>query len=465
MQLWNGLKATLLWLVIICLVLLLLLHTHLNNGATEIIHRHLPTTYLEHPIIRTRDTNYSEIEIPNNSLMPNKDISLNISTTSTAKLDTPLPTTPTSQPPKPTKFALLTLAVGKDHIGPRMRPAVDSKRCYCKLHGYDFILDQRPQSHSRTVHWTRVPVMKELILSKMNQYEWIFYTDIDTMITNWTIRLEQFVERAHPDTQLIFSDGDHVNSGVFFIKVGRWAVDFLDKWWDYGKNTYQYQYDQGPLSWLILDHVKMYTKVAGYNGQCASSIEIDGERCWNQWMDRMGMPVNKRSTNKILFWPCHGWGTSLRGFNFYGHSSWKRHECQHWRQGDFLAHTHDTYEWDIGFKPNYCPSPWTSYLHTEISCRPKLGIMATDSKAPKFLDSIYNLFSPRFNITHQYIDKQGDPYLYLLLPLNSKISQLDLNKVVSFDGKTCTTFVVQTWKLLYEGPQNGKRKQILRDVP
>ena len=96
------------------------------------------------------------------------------------------------------------------------------------------------------------------------------------MIVNWTIPLEAFVAKANSDTHLIFSDGDHVNSGVFFIRNRPRSIQFLDRWWKYGNNHFQYQYDQGPLSWLILDMVKEQTK-ARYSGGHFHSFYVEND--------------------------------------------------------------------------------------------------------------------------------------------------------------------------------------------
>jgi hypothetical protein len=210
--------------------------------------------------------------------------------------------------------------------------------------------------------------------------------------------------------------------------------------------------------------VKEQTK-ARYSGQCATGAEKDGERCWNRWMGSMGMPINRRYMQNILFWPCDGFGTSLRGFNFYGHSAWKRHECQHYKQGDLLAHTHDTYEFDIGFRPDSCPSPWQSYLHVEVGLSKPSGIAANHPSAASFLQEFAAQFRGQFPVTHQYIDSKRDAYLYVLLPLLADVNKVGIAKEVKLQGSVFTTRITQTWRLMYEGPKLGKRQQILRDVP
>ena len=304
--------------------------------------------------------------------------------------------------PAPVALAVLTMSVGR-LVEPSMQPAVDSKRCYCALHGYDFILDTRSHTDAlatnlptstntqpgffdpkkiRTAHWARVPAVRELL--KTSKYEWVFYMDLDMMIVNWTIQLEMFVARAAPEIHLIFSDGDHVNSGAFFIRRSTTSIAFLAKWWGH-ETTNTNNFDQGPLSSLILD-IANKARPGHYQQQCEDPRMADRrDQCWNEWMGKLGFPLNKRRIRHILFWPCHGFQTSLRGFNFYGHSAWLRHECQHYQPGDLLAHTHHTYEWDIGFKNDTCPSPWAAHEHVEVCVDPRPGLSADSPATTEFL--------------------------------------------------------------------------------
>ena len=65
-------------------------------------------------------------------------------------------------------------------------------------------------------------------------------------------------------------------------------------------------------------------------------------------------------------------------------------------------------------------------------------------------------------VTHQYIDSKGNASLYLLLSLGTDPRAAGLERDIEVQGRRYRTRVVQSWRLLYEGPKPGKRKQILR---
>uniref|UniRef100_A0A7S1HXL2 Uncharacterized protein n=1 Tax=Eutreptiella gymnastica TaxID=73025 RepID=A0A7S1HXL2_9EUGL len=279
-------------------------------------------------------------------------------------------------------------------------------------------------------------------------------------MTNFTIRLEDFLlsKWVTPSVNYIMSEGDHVNSGGFFIRNTEWSIQFLKDWWLYGtpeKAPYQEQYDQGALVFLILDHLN--ADVNGtYDKSCHRGAMGGAEKCWLRWMERLGLPLNKRLGKNIIWWPCSE--TTIRGFNFYGHGCWLRHPCQCYRNGDLLAHTHALGEWNIGFTETYCPNPWKSYQHVEMGLKvSKVDLVTLKVDRRRFM-SDYEHHHSDHHIVHSYWFK-GAPYIYILLDLADEARRLA--KTVTIAGTAFESEVKQTWDLVWTG-ENAKRKQILR---
>eukprot|EP00667_Euglena_gracilis_P014566 EG_transcript_15099 len=321
----------------------------------------------------------------------------------------------------PLNIAILSLYVGVPIIPKKLYAAVHSKRCYAALHGYRFILDTSPRTHERTPHWSRVLVLQRYL----PHFDWILYLDIDTMMVNASITLEHFLLSPYvtPNVHLILSEGDHVNSGGFFLRRSSWSMHFLRDWWQYGtpeKAPYQEQYDQGALMFLLLDHLNADVH-GSYDKSCHRGTMGVGsaEKCWFQWMDRLGLPLNQRRGKHIVWYPCNA--STVRGFNFYGHLCHLRHPCQCYRNGDLMAHSHELGEWTVGFTETHCPVPWTSYLHVELGLRnPDVEALKQDHHQ-LMLD--YEQAYTTHHVVHSYWSL-GQPYLYVLLDLHGNASSL-----------------------------------------
>ncbi|GLC57864.1 hypothetical protein PLESTB_001282600 [Pleodorina starrii] len=137
-----------------------------------------------------------------------------------------------------------------------------NKRLYAELHGYSYIDASDLLDYSRPASWSKIPA----VLSVFDQYDWIFWLDADTLITNLTTPLERLLPpptaaAAPPAWQgegggdrggggggdrgggggigvsapdlLLTADSTGVNAGVWLIR-GRgctWCRSFLETWW------------------------------------------------------------------------------------------------------------------------------------------------------------------------------------------------------------------------------------------
>lgn len=94
---------------------------------------------------------------------------------------------------------------------PGIQATLALKSCYCAMHGYQHIFEVSPfDTGPRTSHWHRIP----FLLKHLRFYDWIFYSDADTVVTNASVRLEDFVNiavAAQPDTFFVIQDDMGLN--------------------------------------------------------------------------------------------------------------------------------------------------------------------------------------------------------------------------------------------------------------
>lgn len=97
---------------------------------------------------------------------------------------------------------------------------------YAKIHGYDFYIKDKDFDHSKRIGFERI----DIFLEKIDQYDWIWYLDADSMIMNQTIRLENLIDNnfdmiiaKNPENKQIIE----INVGSVLIKKSEWTKIFL----------------------------------------------------------------------------------------------------------------------------------------------------------------------------------------------------------------------------------------------
>ncbi|XP_026661726.2 probable alpha-1,6-mannosyltransferase MNN10 [Phoenix dactylifera] len=116
-----------------------------------------------------------------------------------------------------------------------MEAVGENKRAYAGRMGYDFIDAGGLVDPSRPPSWSKIPAVR----SQLPNYDWVFWNDADTVITNPDISLENILNaaighsdlRASPDL-VVTEDFNGVNAGVFFFRRSEWSEKFLDTWWN-----------------------------------------------------------------------------------------------------------------------------------------------------------------------------------------------------------------------------------------
>jgi len=98
----------------------------------------------------------------------------------------------------------------------------EDKADYCAIHNYDFIgASNRLGDISRPPPWDKILLLER----HLEQYDWLFWTDADAVIMDFSPRLEDFLD----DTAdiIITKDVNGINSGNWFLKNSPGVFRFL----------------------------------------------------------------------------------------------------------------------------------------------------------------------------------------------------------------------------------------------
>lgn len=118
---------------------------------------------------------------------------------------------------------------------------LDNKKRYCQRHGYDFHYRRGlyPEHADRHPSWHRVPML--LALLDETDGEWIFWSDIDSLIMRQDVRLESLLvdtgdrDLVIPDQGAGLVHGELVDDclcfGQFFLRNTAWSRQFLRALW------------------------------------------------------------------------------------------------------------------------------------------------------------------------------------------------------------------------------------------
>ncbi|CAL9752680.1 unnamed protein product [Musa acuminata subsp. burmannicoides] len=117
-----------------------------------------------------------------------------------------------------------------------VRAAVEgNKRAYAEQMGYGYVDARDLVDRSRPPNWSKILAVR----SQLPLYDWVFWNDADTVVTNPNTSLESILqaELEHGDFEsspdlVVTEDFNGVNSGLFFVRRSKWSENFLDAWWN-----------------------------------------------------------------------------------------------------------------------------------------------------------------------------------------------------------------------------------------
>jgi hypothetical protein len=90
------------------------------------------------------------------------------------------------------RILILTIAVGSEWYVPYVK---ENRLSYCKKHDYDLkFVENLPENFDVHPSWAKIH--ESMLILSENKYEWIYLTDLDSVIMNDSIKLEKIVKLA-----------------------------------------------------------------------------------------------------------------------------------------------------------------------------------------------------------------------------------------------------------------------------
>ena len=127
---------------------------------------------------------------------------------------------------------------------------INNTKSYCDTHSYQFFHKIIEYPKDRHPAWYRIPFILDLF--EKEDVDWVFWSDIDSLIMNHSIRIEDFLK---DDKDLIIASQGYgwycgigceqcLNTGQFFIKNTEWSRELLNMWWEWGEKNPKYLWDE-----------------------------------------------------------------------------------------------------------------------------------------------------------------------------------------------------------------------------
>lgn len=118
---------------------------------------------------------------------------------------------------------------------------------YCRIHGYDIFYNTAFLHPKMNSHWAKPPIIRAAMLAHP-EAEWIWWVDIDAVITDVELKLpldkyknHNLVADGWPDTIYKKRSWYGLNSGVLLFRNCQWSMDFLDVWASMGPASPDYE--------------------------------------------------------------------------------------------------------------------------------------------------------------------------------------------------------------------------------
>ncbi|KAF2650155.1 glycosyltransferase family 34 protein [Lophiostoma macrostomum CBS 122681] len=140
----------------------------------------------------------------------------------------PPPEAPPPDPPKPPRIAIVTFITDEKSY---IHLSLKNKDHYARRHGYDLVVDYEEHTDRGTTYW-KYDMMERLI--KKDRWDWLWWMDFDTLITNTGIKVtdiisESLANATNPDDidYLTTHDCNGLNTGSFLVRSHPRSLDFL----------------------------------------------------------------------------------------------------------------------------------------------------------------------------------------------------------------------------------------------
>jgi mannan polymerase II complex MNN10 subunit len=135
---------------------------------------------------------------------------------------------PHEEEKKPLRIAVVTFVTDQRSY---LHLSLKNKDHYSRRHGYDFITDFEAHSERGPVYW-KFDMVERLV--KTGKYDWIWWLDFDTLITDTGVRVADIItdeldKAENPDQvdYILTHDCNGLNLGSFAVRGHERSLEFL----------------------------------------------------------------------------------------------------------------------------------------------------------------------------------------------------------------------------------------------
>lgn len=127
------------------------------------------------------------------------------------------------QPGEKIKIAVVSLSVGRRNFA-----AITKERLgkYCDHHGYDFYYFDETVNADYSVMWQKCLAVRNIL--EKGEHDAVIWFDDDIYVTNFGVKLEEFLELA-PDKDILFCQDIVKDDPNVFINTGQYFLRNTDK--------------------------------------------------------------------------------------------------------------------------------------------------------------------------------------------------------------------------------------------
>ena len=167
------------------------------------------------------------------------------------------------------KIAMVTVIINEEkNFEQIVSFGTRSKEVYAKKHGYDFIIAKEKLNTCYGVEptrplkaaWTKLALISRFL----DNYDWVFLTDADSIILNFDIKLEDFIDNnfdiiaCTEDKNMlypfVYNQRSYINTGQVFYRNSQTAKNIiLGAWKNHAPET-PYSWEQARINDFIKTH-------------------------------------------------------------------------------------------------------------------------------------------------------------------------------------------------------------------
>jgi len=177
----------------------------------------------------------------------------------------------TDQSSKAKKIAIVTLY--DKNYKEFAQYSVPNKLRYAKIHNYDLIVFDDAIDKTRPPQWSKI----KAIQSVLNDYDWVWWIDIDSIIMNFDTPLESIVDDEY---EMIFTSNkqSYLSNGSSFYKNTKNVHKFLSECYDLkleclkNVNVHVFDHEQQPMRILLQTNTEYKSKTKFINERVCNSF-------------------------------------------------------------------------------------------------------------------------------------------------------------------------------------------------